>query len=198
MRACRIARPRQPIHAWMPHVLLAFVLMSLLPTTTAAAQPRLVGDDEAVGRVLDLVAERLSLMPQAAAAKWVSGAPIADPPREQAVLDREAAAAEQMSMAPLPVREFFAQQMHLARDLQLQLHGDWRKSGCGPCAPPPDLAVFRGEIDRINDGLLRSMYVALPVFALVRRMLLRHMPDDPRRRRRRAYTTGGLSPLSRS
>jgi hypothetical protein len=23
------------------------------------------------------------------------------------------------------------------------------------------------------------------------------LPDDPRRRRRRAYTTGGLSPLSR-
>jgi len=40
--------------------------------------------------------------------------------------------------------------------------------------------------------------LALPVFALVRRVLLRHMPDDPRRRRRRAYTTGGLSPLSRS
>jgi cyclohexadienyl dehydratase len=165
MRACRIARPRQPIHAWMPHVLLALVLMSLLPSAPAAAQPRLVGDDEAVGRVLDLVAERLSLMPQAAAAKWVSGAPIADPPREQAVLDREAGAAEQMAMAPLPVREFFAQQMHLARDLQLQLHGDWRKSGCGPCSTPPDLAAFRGEIDRINDGLLRSMYVALPVFA---------------------------------
>jgi cyclohexadienyl dehydratase len=149
----------------MPHVLLAFVLMSLLPTTPAAAQSRLVGDDEAVGRVLDLIVERLSLMPQAAAAKWVSGAPIADPPREQAVLDREAAAAEQMAMAPLPVREFFAQQMHLARDLQLQLHGDWRKSGCGPCSTPPDLAAFRGEIDRINDALLRSMYVALPVFA---------------------------------
>jgi rod shape-determining protein MreD len=40
--------------------------------------------------------------------------------------------------------------------------------------------------------------LALPVFALVRRVLLPFLPDDPRRRRRRAYTTGGLSPISRA
>jgi hypothetical protein len=36
------------------------------------------------------------------------------------------------------------------------------------------------------------------VFALVRRILLPFLPEDPRRRRRRAYTTGGLSPISRA
>ena len=40
--------------------------------------------------------------------------------------------------------------------------------------------------------------LALPVYALIRRVLLPFLPDDPRRRRRRAYTTGGLSPLSRA
>ena len=40
--------------------------------------------------------------------------------------------------------------------------------------------------------------LALPIYALVRRVLLPFLPDDPRRRRRRAYTTGGLSPLSRA
>ncbi len=40
--------------------------------------------------------------------------------------------------------------------------------------------------------------VALPFYALVRRWLLPALPDDPRRRRRRAYTTGGLSPLSKT
>ena len=40
--------------------------------------------------------------------------------------------------------------------------------------------------------------VALPVYALCRRSLLPFLPDDPRRRRRRAYTTGGLSPLTRA
>jgi rod shape-determining protein MreD len=58
----------------------------------------------------------------------------------------------------------------------------------------------------ISWALLRQMLatlvvnalIALPVYALVRRWLLRSLPEDPRRRRRRAYTTGGLSPLSRS
>jgi rod shape-determining protein MreD len=40
--------------------------------------------------------------------------------------------------------------------------------------------------------------IALPVHALVRRVLQGALPDDTRRRRRRAYTTGGLSPLTSS
>lgn len=40
--------------------------------------------------------------------------------------------------------------------------------------------------------------LAMPIYLLVRRVLLPVLPEDPRRRRRRAYTTGGLSPLSRS
>jgi len=47
-------------------------------------------------------------------------------------------------------------------------------------------------------GIVVDAIVALPVWALVRRCLEPSLPDDPRRRRRRAYTTGGLSPLSRS
>jgi rod shape-determining protein MreD len=46
--------------------------------------------------------------------------------------------------------------------------------------------------------IVLNSLLALPVYALVRRVLLPFLPDDPRRRRRRAYTTGGLSPLSRS
>jgi rod shape-determining protein MreD len=40
--------------------------------------------------------------------------------------------------------------------------------------------------------------LALPVYALMRRVLRPFLPDDPRRRRRRAYTTGGLSPITRA
>jgi rod shape-determining protein MreD len=46
--------------------------------------------------------------------------------------------------------------------------------------------------------LVVNALIAVPVFALVRRTLAGSLPDDPRRRRRRAYTTGGLSPLSRA
>jgi rod shape-determining protein MreD len=46
--------------------------------------------------------------------------------------------------------------------------------------------------------ILLNGVIATPVYAGVRRMLGPSLPEDPRRRRRRAYTTGGLSPLSRA
>jgi rod shape-determining protein MreD len=48
-------------------------------------------------------------------------------------------------------------------------------------------------------GVVVDAVVAVPMWAVVRRALEPALPDDPRRRRRRrrAYTTGGLSPLSR-
>jgi rod shape-determining protein MreD len=48
-------------------------------------------------------------------------------------------------------------------------------------------------------GIVVNTAVALPMWAIVRRTLEGALPEDPRRRRRRrAYTTGGLSPLSRA
>jgi rod shape-determining protein MreD len=47
-------------------------------------------------------------------------------------------------------------------------------------------------------GILVDTLLALPLWLVVRRVLDPSLPDDPRRRRRRAYTTGGLSPLSRA
>jgi rod shape-determining protein MreD len=48
-------------------------------------------------------------------------------------------------------------------------------------------------------GVLVNTLAALPMYVLTRRALEGAMPEDPRRRRRRrAYTTGGLSPLSKA
>lgn len=52
-------------------------------------------------------------------------------------------------------------------------------------------------VQQIFLEVLVNTLIALPVYALVRRLIHPAMPDDPRRRRRRAYTTGGLSPLQR-
>jgi len=59
---------------------------------------------------------------------------------------------------------------------------------------PVSLLLLRQILVVIILGAL----LALPVHALMRRLLSPYLPDDPRRRRRRAYTTGGLSPLSRA
>ena len=59
---------------------------------------------------------------------------------------------------------------------------------------PVSLLLLRQIV--VNVAL--NALIALPVHAITRRWLLPALPDDPRRRRRRAYTTGGLSPLSQA
>jgi rod shape-determining protein MreD len=62
-----------------------------------------------------------------------------------------------------------------------------------------DAPVSFELVRQIVLGVVVNTIVALPMWALVRRCLAGALPDDPRRRRRRrAYTTGGLSPLSRA
>jgi rod shape-determining protein MreD len=61
-----------------------------------------------------------------------------------------------------------------------------------------DAPVSFELVRQIVLGVLVNAVVALPTWAIVRRSLEGALPEDPRRRRRRAYTTGGLSPLSRA
>ena len=61
-----------------------------------------------------------------------------------------------------------------------------------------DAPVSFELLRQIVVGVALDSIVALPVWTLVRRWLQPTLPDDPRRRRRRAYTTGGLSPLTRA
>lgn len=53
-------------------------------------------------------------------------------------------------------------------------------------------------VRQLLSTVVLNALIAIPVFSLIRRLLAPVLPDDARRRRRRAYTTGGLSPLSRS
>lgn len=61
-----------------------------------------------------------------------------------------------------------------------------------------DAPVSWALIRQLLATLIVNTLLALPVYALARRALQGALPDDPRRRRRRAYTTGGLSPLTRN
>jgi rod shape-determining protein MreD len=60
-----------------------------------------------------------------------------------------------------------------------------------------DAPVSVELLQQIVVTILVNTLIALPVYALVRRLVRPALPEDPRRRRRRAYTTGGLSPLQR-
>jgi rod shape-determining protein MreD len=60
-----------------------------------------------------------------------------------------------------------------------------------------DAPVSLMLVRQILMTIVLNTLLALPVYIACRRALAPFLPDDPRRRRRRAYTTGGLSPLSR-
>jgi rod shape-determining protein MreD len=62
-----------------------------------------------------------------------------------------------------------------------------------------DAPVSVDLLRQIVLGTFVDTIVAIPMWAVVRRVLEGALPEDPRRRRRRrAYTTGGLSPLSKA
>jgi rod shape-determining protein MreD len=61
-----------------------------------------------------------------------------------------------------------------------------------------DAPVSLDLVRQIVVGTFIGAIVSLPTWAIVKRALERGLPEDPRRRRRRAYTTGGLSPLTRA
>ena len=61
-----------------------------------------------------------------------------------------------------------------------------------------DAPVSLDLLRQIVLGTFVDTIVAIPMWAIVRRVLEGALPEDPRRRRRRAYTTGGLSPLSKA
>ena len=62
-----------------------------------------------------------------------------------------------------------------------------------------DAPVSLDLLRQIVLGTFVDTIVALPMWAIVRRVLDGALPEDPRRRRRRrAYTTGGLSPLTKA
>ena len=86
-----------------------------------------------------------------------------------------------------------------------RLHGIWSRERLLSM-----LTVFLGAPSMRDLGLplrppwapayviVLNTLLAMPVYLVCRRVLAPYLPDDPRRRRRRAYTTGGLSPLSRA
>jgi rod shape-determining protein MreD len=61
-----------------------------------------------------------------------------------------------------------------------------------------DAPVSLELLREIVIGVAIDAVLALPMWAFVRRCLIGGLAEDPRRRRRRAYTTGGLSPISQT
>ena len=91
------------------------------PERVQAAQQRWFGETQSlrpIDHLSDLLARRMAFMPLVAGAKAKAGLPIEDLPREKLVLDAAAASAQRLSLPEVPVRDFFALQISLAKVVQ--------------------------------------------------------------------------------
>lgn len=144
-------------------VLMLFVVCAAGGGAAFAADTRYLEERAASARVLDRVGLRLELMPAIAAAKWRAGAPVADPVREQVVVEHVTGEARRLGLDVASITALVELQMRFGRELQQRLFDHWRVNGSGVTVPAHDLArTLRPELDALMSDLLRALYLALP------------------------------------
>jgi chorismate mutase-like protein len=127
------------------------------PAQETAAPP------EAVGRLLQLMRDRLALMHDVARSKWNSRRPVADLAREKAMLEDMAERGRAHGLDPAQTRAFFAAQVEAAKGVQEDDTRRWQAEGRGPFENPPDLPALRRRIDTLNLDLLAALASARPL-----------------------------------
>jgi cyclohexadienyl dehydratase len=128
-----------------------------------AEATQFVTEDAAVERILELADQRLAVMPAVAAVKWQTHAPIFDPPRENAVIQRAQDLGAPMGLVSDPVKRLFELQARLAREVQGALHEEWKAHGFSYSEPVTTLAALRPRLDGLTVDLLQAIYLAAPV-----------------------------------
>lgn len=130
-------------------------LVTLAPGNVAA-KPAAVATARGADRLLHLVQLRLELSADVARAKWNTGRAIDDPVRERELLDRMVAA-RPPGVPKERVREFFRAQIEASKQVQRELHEQWRAAGQQSFGEGPDLAQLRPELDQVSLDLLRTL-----------------------------------------
>lgn len=120
--------------------------------------------EDTLDRLLALLAARLDVGRDVAAAKWNSGAPIADPAREAQVLAGARDMAAASGADPEAVADLVSAQIEASKMLQKQLHAHWRNAGHGPFPDAPSLtADVRPKLDLIGEALPGALVAVQPM-----------------------------------
>jgi cyclohexadienyl dehydratase len=148
------------LRTWTWVLTLGWVLSSGVAFAEAS---QFVTEDAAVERILELADQRLAVMPAVGAVKWQTHAPIFDPPRENAVIQRAQDLGAPMGLVSDPVKRLFELQARLAREVQGALHEEWKAHGFSYSEPLTTLAALRPRLDGLTVDLLQAIYLAAPV-----------------------------------
>jgi chorismate mutase len=134
---------------------LLALFLPLIPVTDAAA------GDEPLRRLAVLLDERLELGIEVANAKWNSGQPIQDPPRERIVIDATVARAAELGIDRELAHRVIVAQIDASRALQSSLHEQWRTAGRGRFDDALDLGRdIRPRFDDLGPRLLVALAAA--------------------------------------
>ncbi|MDY1003800.1 gamma subclass chorismate mutase AroQ [Curtobacterium sp. CFBP9011] len=112
---------------------------------------------DAVG---SLVLRRLLLADPVAQSKWLSGKPIADPVREQAVVDEAVSLARQQGVDPDLVTRVVRSQIAASKVVQRGLITSWTHHPATAPTTAPDLATIRPQLDAIDTDLVAAIGAA--------------------------------------
>jgi chorismate mutase len=133
--------------------LLLAVAMAI-PTGAGAAAPAPM---KAARQILNLTKNRLELMDEVMASKWLSRAPIQDPAQEATVTETAVAEAEALGVGPELTRGLFAAEIAAAKEVQLGWGSHWLYFGA-PELAAPELTTLRAELT----GISKAIVAALP------------------------------------
>jgi chorismate mutase-like protein len=135
-------------------VLLATVAMAI-PTGASAATPAPL---KAARQILTLTEQRLELMEQVMASKWLSRSPIQDPAQEATVTETAVAEAEALGVSAKLTRKLFAVEIAAAKEVQLGWGAQWLYFGAPEGLAAPELTTLRAELT----GISKAIVAALP------------------------------------
>ena len=121
------------------------------------------GASAAVDKLLDLVEQRMAVMPDVARHKYNTGGAVEDLPREAQVITAVSARAKEAGIDADLAADFFQAQIDASKIMQTSRITAWKAAGQGKFSDVPDLATsIRPTLDRLTPEMVATLKDALP------------------------------------
>ena len=148
----------------LPKTKLAVVLLALIVPIVALAFPLVHlshKPDDDVASLRTAMADRLALIPDVARHKWNTGTAIADPAREQVLIEAAVVKGRQFGIPDKVTRAALEAQIIASKQMQQELIDAWQAAGEGTFASVPDfLGETRPKIEEATNRLIREFGAA--------------------------------------
>jgi chorismate mutase len=130
------------------------VALAIAAPSASAASPSGAGPLGAAREALVLSKERLGLMKEVMASKWLSRAPIQDLAQEESVKETAVAKGLELGVAAGATRALFTAEIAAAKEVQLGWGSHWLFYGAPAELAAPNLENLRASLGVISEGFV--------------------------------------------